>query len=694
MKVVRQGFTIVELVVVIALIGILTAIALLGLSGFQANSRDQQRFAKATTISEALEKYYTANGEYPAVTAVTTTGSTVATKIGVQSKTLIMPGDAGTNSITALVTPTTTPAKNKIGYIGYIDTENQQSSLSGCAGDGSGNGGCDGFDLKYIKEEDNSTQTITSRRGDRIMLAVSGTGTASTVSLDMNGSKVRGTLSVASCTAPAITQYQLRYKINNGAFGTFTSWSTSRTLSTNEDSAAGYRYEFDGNVRCYNTSTFLGKETAVSSAVFMRTPDAPTTSIDWGAGNVYYSGAACGSGSTTQYQTRSRVNDGAWSGYSGWTSSPTTTGQAYTEGMKYGYQAKARCFDNTTNYSGENEGAEATYIRPVADPTSVPNLSNNGSGDGTNTTWSWSSNPGTCGAGTSPRYHFEFMDNNVGGAAQTVRSGFGGPGGGNDPYGTPYNTYTSGGQNSSTKGIRYNLRVRQYCQGTYLTSGWSGWSGDSIYYRPIVHNQTARIGHWIENISVAPETRLDGVTRPCAPLVNQIAVHIVYGNQDQGDTGRLPPSGTPGTYITATINDTYRLNISYYNHPKYYARYSFQTRCINTTNGETADQYGWGSKNNFDAPEFREYGVIKMMWNTGQYWRVTCEMASTFSVYNGQPNTEGYGTYMTGYAACDQTWDVYENHAQLTYTKASTGCNGGDSSNVYNVGNGVITGDC
>jgi prepilin-type N-terminal cleavage/methylation domain-containing protein len=72
-----RGFTIVELLVVIAVIGILTTISVVGYNRYQANSRDTQRAAKVTAIAEALEKYYDQHGEYPGCSQLTQAATTI-----------------------------------------------------------------------------------------------------------------------------------------------------------------------------------------------------------------------------------------------------------------------------------------------------------------------------------------------------------------------------------------------------------------------------------------------------------------------------------------------------------------------------------------------------------------------------------------------------------------------------------------
>ena len=60
-----RGFTIVELVVTIAVIGILVVIGTLGFRTTQQDVRDQERAGDVTALMSELEKAYDTNGEYP-----------------------------------------------------------------------------------------------------------------------------------------------------------------------------------------------------------------------------------------------------------------------------------------------------------------------------------------------------------------------------------------------------------------------------------------------------------------------------------------------------------------------------------------------------------------------------------------------------------------------------------------------------
>jgi general secretion pathway protein G len=62
----KKGFTLVELLVVVAIIGILAAISVVSLNTARARARDSRRVADVRQIQTALELYYNDMGTYPA----------------------------------------------------------------------------------------------------------------------------------------------------------------------------------------------------------------------------------------------------------------------------------------------------------------------------------------------------------------------------------------------------------------------------------------------------------------------------------------------------------------------------------------------------------------------------------------------------------------------------------------------------
>lgn len=65
LKKAQKGFTIIELLIVIAIIAILAALVLNNFQGAQAKARDTQRTTDVNNIHSKLEEYYNENGAYP-----------------------------------------------------------------------------------------------------------------------------------------------------------------------------------------------------------------------------------------------------------------------------------------------------------------------------------------------------------------------------------------------------------------------------------------------------------------------------------------------------------------------------------------------------------------------------------------------------------------------------------------------------
>jgi prepilin-type N-terminal cleavage/methylation domain-containing protein len=66
----RRAFTLVELLVVVAIIGLLSSVAVVALSQTSINARNQQRRSNLMQVAKALELYYSANDSYPTTSGV------------------------------------------------------------------------------------------------------------------------------------------------------------------------------------------------------------------------------------------------------------------------------------------------------------------------------------------------------------------------------------------------------------------------------------------------------------------------------------------------------------------------------------------------------------------------------------------------------------------------------------------------
>lgn len=75
----QLGFTIVELLIVIVVIGILAAITIVAYNGIQKRASDTRRQSDIDIITKSLELYYIDNGRYPAGSGSTTINASWST---------------------------------------------------------------------------------------------------------------------------------------------------------------------------------------------------------------------------------------------------------------------------------------------------------------------------------------------------------------------------------------------------------------------------------------------------------------------------------------------------------------------------------------------------------------------------------------------------------------------------------------
>lgn len=61
----KKGFTLIEMLIVIAIIGILSSILLVGLGAFRGRGRDARRISDLRQVQNALELHFNSIGRYP-----------------------------------------------------------------------------------------------------------------------------------------------------------------------------------------------------------------------------------------------------------------------------------------------------------------------------------------------------------------------------------------------------------------------------------------------------------------------------------------------------------------------------------------------------------------------------------------------------------------------------------------------------
>lgn len=73
----QKGFTLLELLVVIGIIGLLASIIVVNLTGARRRARDTKRVADIRNLQTASEDYYGKNGKYPTVIGDLVTGGQI-----------------------------------------------------------------------------------------------------------------------------------------------------------------------------------------------------------------------------------------------------------------------------------------------------------------------------------------------------------------------------------------------------------------------------------------------------------------------------------------------------------------------------------------------------------------------------------------------------------------------------------------
>lgn len=66
MKINNKGFTLIEMLVVVAIVGLLSAVVVVGLTGAREKARDSRRIADIREIQNQLELDYSSSDGYPA----------------------------------------------------------------------------------------------------------------------------------------------------------------------------------------------------------------------------------------------------------------------------------------------------------------------------------------------------------------------------------------------------------------------------------------------------------------------------------------------------------------------------------------------------------------------------------------------------------------------------------------------------
>lgn len=360
MKTNSRGFTLVELAIVIVIIAILASITIFTYAKVQVNSRDSARSSEMTSISDALERYFGKNGEYPSCAQMTQSGSQVSSLLGgLDQSTLVAPSapSGTTNSISTCTDLTSGPGSDTYAYVG--DGSTACSTGTACAT----------YKLEYREEGTGNIITVAGQHQAQAT-PVTAPG-APVVTAAMSGTNAVGTTGTVTC-ATGTPQYQMRSSSTNtstaGSWSGWTAWSSTQMTLT-VAASQGYQYSFQAEAQCYdggNTSATSPVSNTATTVRPIATPAAPTyLSPSYFSNNVNanvnYAGY-CPSGTSvvngtfrTQAWTGGTWGPHPWGYLDSWQNGTTST-------QYVSYWGKYEC---TTPYSTSSYSPESYNSIPV-----------------------------------------------------------------------------------------------------------------------------------------------------------------------------------------------------------------------------------------------------------------------------------------------------------------------------------------
>jgi prepilin-type N-terminal cleavage/methylation domain-containing protein len=143
-----RGFTIVELLIVIVVIGILATLVIVTFSGIQQKGRDSQRKTDINAVASHVSAYYADKGYYPTMADLNSTTWRAANAKGLDPEALKDPKASGANIAAA----TTASVYGYTASGGTCDNTAASSDTNACSA----------FTLSATLETDGSTYTKQS----------------------------------------------------------------------------------------------------------------------------------------------------------------------------------------------------------------------------------------------------------------------------------------------------------------------------------------------------------------------------------------------------------------------------------------------------------------------------------------------------------------------------------------------------
>jgi prepilin-type N-terminal cleavage/methylation domain-containing protein len=358
MRKTTSGFTIVELLVVIAIIGILTTISFVSFGSIQSNAHDSTRAASMKVISDALEKYYQENGEYPGCSAMAATPNTVSTTtlLGLDPAVLTSPsGIDGANSIMGSCADIDENSSSDYAYVG----DGSDPCVTGST--------CSQYTLKYQEEATGNIISIKSRHAPNLTVDAPSAPVVD-VTYDSGSDNVVATITpVTDCTGGATPQYQIASRLNDGIWSKYSAWGTD--LVTSQTATQGVKYDYKAQARCFINNAAYSVSVASNEDTYIRPiasiPTVPTVSysVPNYTSTIYtWGSSSCPTGTSLKYRYDFYTSYGfdfGWVTTTGTSATFTTS----TFNQTYYIQVQAQCFNSFTSGSWSSSGT-TSYYRP------------------------------------------------------------------------------------------------------------------------------------------------------------------------------------------------------------------------------------------------------------------------------------------------------------------------------------------
>lgn len=129
----QSGFTIVELLIVIVIIGILATLVIVTFSGVQQRARDSERKTDINAVAGQLEAFYANKGFYPPRADFQSTTFRSANEIRIDDKAFADPSSPNTKTFNDNIAPD--PVPNGTARVYYYDARNADGTACDTAGD-------------------------------------------------------------------------------------------------------------------------------------------------------------------------------------------------------------------------------------------------------------------------------------------------------------------------------------------------------------------------------------------------------------------------------------------------------------------------------------------------------------------------------------------------------------------------------